>query len=80
MLSSLLVSPLETPYPILPPPVSVRVLTHLPTSLPWHSPTVGHGAFPGPMASPALMFDKAILCYICSWSHGTLHEYSLVGG
>jgi hypothetical protein len=27
-----------------------------------------------------LMTDKAILCYICSWSHGSLHVYSLVGG
>ena len=26
------------------------------------------------------MSDKAILCYICSWSHGSLHVYSLVGG
>jgi hypothetical protein len=24
--------------------------------------------------------DKAILYYICIWSHGSLHEYSLVGG
>jgi hypothetical protein len=22
----------------------------------------------------------AILCYICGWSHGSLHVYSLVGG
>jgi hypothetical protein len=27
-----------------------------------------------------LMSNKAILCYICSWSHGFLHVYSLVGG
>jgi hypothetical protein len=27
-----------------------------------------------------LMRDKAILCCICSWSHGSLHVYSLVGG
>jgi hypothetical protein len=27
----------------------------------------------------SLMPDKAILCYICSWSHGSLHVYSLVG-
>jgi hypothetical protein len=26
------------------------------------------------------MSDKAILCYICIWSHGSLHVYSLVGG
>jgi len=27
-----------------------------------------------------LMLDKAILCYMCDWSHGSLHVYSLVGG
>jgi len=27
-----------------------------------------------------LMLNNAILCYICSWSHGSLHVYSLVGG
>jgi hypothetical protein len=25
-----------------------------------------------------LMPDKATLCYICGWSHGSLHKYSLV--
>ena len=27
-----------------------------------------------------LMPDKAILCYICSWNHGSIHLYSFVGG
>ena len=27
-----------------------------------------------------LMPDKAILCYICFWSYGSLHVYSLVVG
>jgi len=27
-----------------------------------------------------LMSDKAILCYICSWSHGFLHVYSFFVG
>jgi hypothetical protein len=27
-----------------------------------------------------LMSNKTILCYICGWSHGSLHVYSLVGG
>jgi hypothetical protein len=27
-----------------------------------------------------LMSNKAILCYICSWSHESHHMYSLVGG
>jgi hypothetical protein len=34
----------------------------------------------GPRASFTLMPDKAIFCYIYSWSHGSLHECSLVGG
>jgi hypothetical protein len=32
----------------------------------------------GPVLS--LMSHKAILCYICIWSHGSLHVHSLVGG
>jgi hypothetical protein len=27
-----------------------------------------------------LMSDKGILCYVCDWSHGSLHVYTLVGG
>jgi hypothetical protein len=27
-----------------------------------------------------LVFNKAILWYICSWMHGSLHMYSLVSG
>jgi hypothetical protein len=27
-----------------------------------------------------LMPDKAILCYICNWRHGSPHAYSLIGG
>jgi hypothetical protein len=27
-----------------------------------------------------LMPDKAVFCDICSWSHGSLHVYSLIGG
>ena len=27
--------------------------------------------------SPTLMSDKVILCYICIWSHGFLHVYTL---
>jgi hypothetical protein len=26
------------------------------------------------------MPDKVILCYVCNWSHGSLHVYSFVGG
>ena len=42
-----------------------------PSWLPLHNPT--------PHSIP-LMSGKAILWYIYSWSHGSLHVYSLVGG
>jgi hypothetical protein len=49
------------------------------TSPRWHST---FGIEPpqdqGPLLS--LMSNKAILCYICSWSYGSLHVYSLFGG
>jgi hypothetical protein len=38
------------------------------------------GASRRPMASPSLMSDKVILCYICSWSYVSFHEYTLDGG
>jgi len=41
-------------------------------------------AFPYAEASSLLplllMSDKATFCYICIWSPGSLHVYSLVGG
>jgi hypothetical protein len=73
MLSLFLVSPLETPYPILPSPASMRVFHHPPT----HPLPPPH---PGIPLHWGIEPDKAILCYICSWSHGSLHMYSLVGG
>ena len=57
--------------------------THQPTppSLPLTSPPLGHRALIGPRASLLpLIPDKVILCYICCWSHGSLHVYSLLGG
>jgi hypothetical protein len=47
MLSPFLVSPPKTPHLILPPPIPL-------TSLPWHSPTLGHQAFTEPRASPSI--------------------------
>ena len=43
----------EPPYPLLQPPVSMRVFTNQPTpsSPPWHFSTLGHQTFPGPRAS-----------------------------
>jgi hypothetical protein len=72
--------PLQKPLIPSPPPASMRVPTHptthslTPTSLPWHSPSQNQG----PLLQ--LMPNKAILCYICGWSHGSLHVYSFVGG
>jgi hypothetical protein len=83
MFSPSQVSSSETPYPS---PLSVSVRPHppihpLPSSLivgiplPW-------GIQP-PQAQGSLLplkSNKAILCHICSWSHRSLHVYSLVGG
>ena len=72
MLSPFLVSPLKTVYP-----------THLcsPThTLPPHCPgfALHWGIEPSQDQGPLLplMSNKAIICYICSWSHGSLHVYS----
>jgi hypothetical protein len=85
MLSPFPVSPLKNPSPILSPPASMRVFTHLLThshlppcpGIPPHwgmEPSQDQGSlFP-------LMSESAILRYICSWSHGTLYVYYLVGG
>jgi hypothetical protein len=69
-------------HPISPPPASMRVCAHPPTpaSPPSHSPTLGHLAFKEPRDFLPLMSNKAILCYIYSWSPGSLHVYSLIGG
>jgi hypothetical protein len=70
--------PSGNPHPILPPPASMRVLPHPPprlSTLHWDiEPSQDQGSL------LPLMPDKAILCYICSWNHGSLHVYSLVGG
>jgi hypothetical protein len=73
--------PPETLYPIPWPPASVRVCPHLLLPPCPHIPLhwdIEPSWDQGPLLS--LMLDKAILCYIYSWSHGSLHVYSLVGG
>ena len=67
------------PHPVSPFPLpfaSMRAL-YLPFTHSHHtslaSPYAGVSSLP-------LMSDKAILCYICIWSLGSLHVYSLVGG
>ena len=82
MLSSFLVSSPETPY-TCPSPCLYKG-AHPPThSLPPPCPGIPlhWGMEPSQDQGPPLplMPDKAILCYICSWSHGFLHVYSLVG-
>jgi hypothetical protein len=83
MLSPFPVSPHQTSTPISIPPASMRVRPHPPT-LPPHLPSIHlqGGIEPSQVQVPPLplMPNKAILCYICGWSHGYLHVYSLVGG
>jgi len=77
------VSPLQAPYPIpspcfyegAPPPSQACPTYHPGIPLHWGIKT---SQDQGPLHP--LMLDKAILCYICSWSYGSLHVYSFVGG
>jgi hypothetical protein len=73
--------PWETSYLILPPPASVRIFQH-PRLPPCPQISLHWSTEPSQDQGPLLplMFNKAILCYICIWSHGCLHVYSLVGG
>ena len=82
MLFPFLISPLETPSSLPAPSVSMRMLLlpYTPTSPPRHSLILGNGPFTYQGLLLLLMPDKAILCYICSWSHGSLHVYSFIGG
>jgi hypothetical protein len=63
------------------PPVSMRVLPYPPTHSCPGTP-LHWGIKPSQDQGPPfpLMPDKDTLCYICNWSHGPLHVYSLVGG
>jgi hypothetical protein len=77
MLSPFLVSPLKPP----PPPLLPSSPTH---SLPLPGPGIPlfRGIEPSQDQGPflPLMPNKAIVCYICSWSHESHHVFSLVGG
>ena len=55
----------------------MRVLLHPPhhTGFPLH-----WGIKPSQDKELPMMPDKTIPCYICSWSHGYLRIYSLIGG
>jgi hypothetical protein len=52
LLSPFLVSPLKTPYPLLPLPLLINPPT--PVSWPWQSPLLGYRTFKGPRASPPI--------------------------
>jgi hypothetical protein len=82
MLSPFLDSPLETLYPIV-SPASTGVHSHPPTHSHLPSlafPTLGNEPSQNQWPLLPLRANKATLCYMCSWSHGSLHVYSLVGG
>jgi hypothetical protein len=60
--------PLPSNHPVLPP---------------WPGIPLHWGIKSSQDQGPLLLLlipDNAILCYICGWSHGSLHVYSLVGG
>ena len=87
---ALLSFPSTNPYPTPPSlclyegaPSPTVPLLHTPTPQPhWSSIHLCWGIKPPQDQEPPLplMSDKAILCYICSWSPVSLHVYSLVGG
>ena len=82
MLSPFLVSPLQTSHsiPRVPcfyegaPPPTHPLLTPLPSLL------LCWGIERPKDLLSSLMPDNAIFYYISTWSHGSLHMYSLVGG
>ena len=81
MLSPFLVSAPKPPYPHPIPSHSPCSPTHpllLPDSaIPLHW-GIEFSQDQGPLLP--LMTNRAILCYVCSYSHGALHVYFLVGG
>jgi hypothetical protein len=64
--ASMIVLPHSPAHPLLPQGPSIP--------LPWIIELPQDQGAPLPV-----MPDKVILCYICSWSHGSLHVYPLVG-
>ena len=75
-----ILSPSKTLYPIPPPTASMKVIPH-PLQPPRPGIPLHWGIKPSQDQAPLLplMSNKAILCYLCGWSHGSLHVYSLVG-
>ena len=77
-----MVSPFLVLPPILPRSAFMKVFTHLPTLAPHLGIHLHWGIEPSQDQAPLLplMSDNAILCYIGSWSHGSINVYFLVGG
>ena len=70
------------PFPSFsPPPTSMGVFPYPPLTPPHPGIPLKRGNQPSKDQGPLLPFmpDHAILCYICSWSHGYPDVYSLVG-
>lgn len=59
--------------PLIPYPLSLFTNQPTPASWPWISPKLGHRAFTERVSFISLMTYRTILCYICSWSHESLH-------
>ena len=78
MLYTFLVFPLKTPNPIPRPPAHQPTHCCFPVLAFPYTGSLSQSQDQGPFLP--MMPDKAILCYICGWSHGYLHVYSLVGG
>jgi hypothetical protein len=77
MLSPFLVSPPKIPYPL-----PLPLVPNPPTPIPRPGIPLYWGKEPSKDLGPLLplMTNKAILFYICSWSHESHHVYSLIGG
>ena len=70
--------PLKNPLSHPPSPLLTNPSTLLPCpDIPLHW-GIESSQDQGPLLP--LMFNKAILCYICSWRHESLHVYPVVGG
>ena len=70
-----------TPFPLPLPPRGCSPSTH-PLPSPCPGIPLHWGIEPSQEQGPLLplISSKAVLCYICGWSHGSLHVSSLVGG
>jgi hypothetical protein len=84
VLSLFPISPLELSPSNLPSPCFYEGVPPPTYTLPPHHPGIPlhWGIKPSQDQGPLfpLMPNKAIICYICNWSHKSLYVYSLVGG